>query len=247
MGKTKYLGLYYDETAAARAFDAYVIANKIDTRLNFSSAPGGGAQGRRRRGDIAPSRRDGLRTRRSGRRRSMLMASGSSSAPSSTRTMRGARTTLPSAKSKKAKKQKGPRNSYLEVRVASYLVVGFSRERSRLIVSTGPTHLRTQRIDRELTIGLNHNFLCFFLRMTRRRTSTRVVNLTPSFEYRKSNDVLLTRGRTPQLGFRSYREHDSLKTKYNKAPGTPLRRASPKWRLPRGCVNTALKRAPATH
>jgi hypothetical protein len=40
MGKKKFLGLYDDETAAARAFDAYVIANKINTDLNFPSAPG---------------------------------------------------------------------------------------------------------------------------------------------------------------------------------------------------------------
>ena len=39
-GKRKFLGLYDDETAAARAFDAYVIANKINTDLNFPSAPG---------------------------------------------------------------------------------------------------------------------------------------------------------------------------------------------------------------
>ena len=39
-GKTKFLGYYDDETAAARAFDAYVIANKINTDLNFPSAPG---------------------------------------------------------------------------------------------------------------------------------------------------------------------------------------------------------------
>ena len=39
-GKTKYLGLYDDETAAARAFDAYVIRNKINPDLNFPSAPG---------------------------------------------------------------------------------------------------------------------------------------------------------------------------------------------------------------
>jgi hypothetical protein len=39
-GKKKYLGLYDDETAAARAFDAYVIANKINADLNFPSAPG---------------------------------------------------------------------------------------------------------------------------------------------------------------------------------------------------------------
>jgi hypothetical protein len=39
-GKQKCLGLYDDETAAARAFDAYVIANKINTDLNFPSPPG---------------------------------------------------------------------------------------------------------------------------------------------------------------------------------------------------------------
>jgi hypothetical protein len=39
-GKQKYLGLYDDETAAAWAFDAYVIANKINRDLNFPSAPG---------------------------------------------------------------------------------------------------------------------------------------------------------------------------------------------------------------
>ena len=39
-GKNKHLGLYDDETAAARAFDAYVIANKINTDLNFPSALG---------------------------------------------------------------------------------------------------------------------------------------------------------------------------------------------------------------
>jgi hypothetical protein len=39
-GKKKFLGNYDDETAAARAFDAYVIANKINTDLNFPSAPG---------------------------------------------------------------------------------------------------------------------------------------------------------------------------------------------------------------
>ena len=39
-GKKKFIGLYDDETAAARAFDAYVIANKINTDLNFPSAPG---------------------------------------------------------------------------------------------------------------------------------------------------------------------------------------------------------------
>ena len=39
-GKQKHLGYYDDETAAARAFDAYVIANKINTDLNFPSAPG---------------------------------------------------------------------------------------------------------------------------------------------------------------------------------------------------------------
>jgi len=39
-GKNKFIGLYDDETAAARAFDAYVIANKINTDLNFPSAPG---------------------------------------------------------------------------------------------------------------------------------------------------------------------------------------------------------------
>ena len=40
MGKKKFLGYYDDETAAARAFDAYVIANKINADLNFPSAPG---------------------------------------------------------------------------------------------------------------------------------------------------------------------------------------------------------------
>ena len=39
-GKQKHLGYYDDETAAARAFDAYVIANKINTDLNFPSAAG---------------------------------------------------------------------------------------------------------------------------------------------------------------------------------------------------------------
>ena len=39
-GKQKYLGSFDDETAAAWAFDAYVIANKINTDLNFPSAPG---------------------------------------------------------------------------------------------------------------------------------------------------------------------------------------------------------------
>jgi hypothetical protein len=39
-GKQKHLGYYDDETAAAWAFDAYVIANKINTDLNFPSAPG---------------------------------------------------------------------------------------------------------------------------------------------------------------------------------------------------------------
>jgi hypothetical protein len=40
MGKKKFLGVFDDETAAARAFDAYVIANKINRDLNFPSAPG---------------------------------------------------------------------------------------------------------------------------------------------------------------------------------------------------------------
>jgi hypothetical protein len=39
-GKQKFLGLYTDETAAAWAFDAYVIAKNINTDLNFPSAPG---------------------------------------------------------------------------------------------------------------------------------------------------------------------------------------------------------------
>jgi hypothetical protein len=39
-GKTKNIGNYDDETAAARAFDAYAIAKKIITDLNFPSAPG---------------------------------------------------------------------------------------------------------------------------------------------------------------------------------------------------------------
>jgi hypothetical protein len=39
-GKKKHIGYYDDETAAARAFDAYVVANKINTDLNFPSAPG---------------------------------------------------------------------------------------------------------------------------------------------------------------------------------------------------------------
>jgi hypothetical protein len=39
-GKQKHIGSYVDETAAARAFDAYVIAKKINTDLNFPSAPG---------------------------------------------------------------------------------------------------------------------------------------------------------------------------------------------------------------
>ena len=39
-GKRKRVGLYDDETAAARAFDAYVLANKINKDLNFPSAPG---------------------------------------------------------------------------------------------------------------------------------------------------------------------------------------------------------------
>jgi hypothetical protein len=39
-GKRKRIGYYDDETAAARAFDAYVIANKINANLNFPSAAG---------------------------------------------------------------------------------------------------------------------------------------------------------------------------------------------------------------
>jgi hypothetical protein len=39
-GKQKHIGYYDDETAAAWAFDAYVIANKINTDLNFPSASG---------------------------------------------------------------------------------------------------------------------------------------------------------------------------------------------------------------
>jgi hypothetical protein len=39
-GKNKFIGYYDDETAAARAFDAYAIAKKINTDLNFPSAPG---------------------------------------------------------------------------------------------------------------------------------------------------------------------------------------------------------------
>jgi hypothetical protein len=39
-GKKKHIGYYDDETAAAWAFDAYVIANKINADLNFPSAPG---------------------------------------------------------------------------------------------------------------------------------------------------------------------------------------------------------------
>jgi hypothetical protein len=39
-GKKKHIGYYDDETAAALAFDAYVIPNKIDKDLNFPSAPG---------------------------------------------------------------------------------------------------------------------------------------------------------------------------------------------------------------
>ena len=38
-GKTEYIGLYDDETAAARAYDAYVIPNNIDKNLNFPDAP----------------------------------------------------------------------------------------------------------------------------------------------------------------------------------------------------------------
>jgi hypothetical protein len=37
-GKQKHIGYYDDETAAARALDAYVIANKINKNLNFPSA-----------------------------------------------------------------------------------------------------------------------------------------------------------------------------------------------------------------
>jgi hypothetical protein len=39
-GKNKHIGYYDDETAAARAFDAYAIAKKINADLNFPSAPG---------------------------------------------------------------------------------------------------------------------------------------------------------------------------------------------------------------
>jgi hypothetical protein len=39
-GTHRFLGYYDDETAAAWAFDDCVIANKIDTLLNFPSAPG---------------------------------------------------------------------------------------------------------------------------------------------------------------------------------------------------------------
>ena len=38
--KGKFIGLYADETAAARAFDAFVIPNNIDKNLNFPDAPG---------------------------------------------------------------------------------------------------------------------------------------------------------------------------------------------------------------
>jgi hypothetical protein len=39
-GKRRFIGLYDDETAAAWAFDAYVISNKINRDLNFPSASG---------------------------------------------------------------------------------------------------------------------------------------------------------------------------------------------------------------
>ena len=34
-GKTKYVGMFLDEVAAARAYDAYAIAKRIQTRRNF--------------------------------------------------------------------------------------------------------------------------------------------------------------------------------------------------------------------
>ena len=39
-GKKKYIGVYDDETAAARAFDAFVITHKLHHDLNFPNAPG---------------------------------------------------------------------------------------------------------------------------------------------------------------------------------------------------------------
>ena len=38
-GKKTHIGYYDDETAAARAYDAYVIPNNIDKNLNFPDAP----------------------------------------------------------------------------------------------------------------------------------------------------------------------------------------------------------------
>ena len=38
-GKNKFIGLYDDETAAARAYGAYVVRNSIDKNLNFPDAP----------------------------------------------------------------------------------------------------------------------------------------------------------------------------------------------------------------
>ena len=67
-GKTEYIGLYDDETAAAWAYDAYVIPNNIDKNLNFPDAPA--ASGHRPTKQGRSSEEEEERRRRRRRRRS---------------------------------------------------------------------------------------------------------------------------------------------------------------------------------
>ena len=67
-GKTEHIGHYDDETAAARAYDAYVIPNNIDKNLNFPDAPA--ASGHRPTKQGRSSEEEEERRRRRRRRRS---------------------------------------------------------------------------------------------------------------------------------------------------------------------------------